>query len=475
MSSRTIAELQPLANLSNNALFETQIPGDEIGYYVTLTQILNQIQIQNLANDNQIAVSNVDGTLSFRNLVAGENITLTQTENSISIASTGGGGGEVNYPLNIPEQDLGSASSYPNGIPLDWSANNRQAKKILLDQDATLVFSNPITGFYGVADIIITQDDQGARNFTLPDDVIDVTFSAGFSHAAESTSHLLLKYAFGTYYAFAQGGGSSGGIISINQNANPNQIIQGTAGLLTVLSQNGTTTINIGDNVVTTTNVQTLSSKTLVTPTIASFVNANHNHENEEGGGQLGVDALSATGTKDDTTFLRGDNMWAVPAGGGNVSGPTTPVTDNAMVLFDETSGTKIKQNANVIVTDSIFSMGQNTMNLGPVDNLFSIAVVPSKTVITSTHPLVEVLIGTTDVFDFHTDYVRAYVPFRNTSFGANNTVTDAFSYNAGVKQSFSPNAEHAGINVGFLNGTSLPTDPARGDIVQNQNGMFYL
>ena len=33
-----------------------------------------------------------------------------------------------------------------------------------------------------------------------------------------------------------------------------------------------------------------------------------------------GVNDLTATGTKDATTFLRGDNTWAVPAGGGGVS-----------------------------------------------------------------------------------------------------------------------------------------------------------
>jgi len=50
---------------------------------------------------------------------------------------------------------------------------------------------------------------------------------------------------------------------------------------------------------------------------------------------------LTATGTTDNTTFLRGDDTWAVPAGGGNVSGPGT-ITDNTFVFFNGVTGTLI-------------------------------------------------------------------------------------------------------------------------------------
>jgi hypothetical protein len=45
--------------------------------------------------------------------------------------------------------------------------------------------------------------------------------------------------------------------------------------------------------VVGTTNTQTLTNKTLTTPTIASFANAGHDHTNAAGGGQLGTGALT--------------------------------------------------------------------------------------------------------------------------------------------------------------------------------------
>lgn len=48
--------------------------------------------------------------------------------------------------------------------------------------------------------------------------------------------------------------------------------------------------------VVGTTNTQTLSGKTLTTPTIANFTNATHNHTNAAGGGQLAIEGAT-TGT----------------------------------------------------------------------------------------------------------------------------------------------------------------------------------
>ncbi len=123
-------------------------------------------------------------------------------------------------------------------------------------------------------------------------------------------------------------------------------------------------------SIVTLTAVQTLENKTLVLPTIVDFTNAQHDHEDAAGGGQLlaiaisdfdaavsanadvtansakvtnanhtgdvtgdtlltialgavDINNLSATGIPDGTTFLRGDNVWAVPPGAG-ASAPFT-------------------------------------------------------------------------------------------------------------------------------------------------------
>jgi hypothetical protein len=63
----------------------------------------------------------------------------------------------------------------------------------------------------------------------------------------------------------------------------------------------------------------TITTPTLTTPTISSisWLNANHNHEDNNRGGQLNIpNASNATGTPSSTTYLRGDNTWGTPSGG---------------------------------------------------------------------------------------------------------------------------------------------------------------
>lgn len=63
------------------------------------------------------------------------------------------------------------------------------------------------------------------------------------------------------------------------------------------------------------------TNATLVTPTIASFVNATHNHSNAAGGGTFNtVNSSTCTGTPSSSTFLRGDCSWAAPSGTGTVT-----------------------------------------------------------------------------------------------------------------------------------------------------------
>jgi len=90
---------------------------------------------------------------------------------------------------------------------------------------------------------------------------------------------------------------------------------------------------------------QTLTNKTLTTPTIGSFANAGHNHTNAVGGGQLDpTTALTSTGTPSSSTFLRGDNTWSTPVVGGDVSSNTATSVDSEIALFNSTTGKSIKR-----------------------------------------------------------------------------------------------------------------------------------
>jgi hypothetical protein len=81
----------------------------------------------------------------------------------------------------------------------------------------------------------------------------------------------------------------------------------------------------------------TITTPTLTTPTISSigWLNANHNHQdNNRGGTLVATLALTATGTKDSTTFLRGDNTWAIPSAGNEF-------VDNVFRIVDNIDGSR--------------------------------------------------------------------------------------------------------------------------------------
>lgn len=113
--------------------------------------------------------------------------------------------------------------------------------------------------------------------------------------------------------------------------------------------------------VVGDTDTQTLTNKTLTTPTIASFANATHNHTNAAGGGQLTDAALSAavgvgkgglgittTPTNGQIPIGNGTNYVAaaITAGSGisvvNGAGSITVATSikSALIRDEQTSGT---------------------------------------------------------------------------------------------------------------------------------------
>lgn len=78
------------------------------------------------------------------------------------------------------------------------------------------------------------------------------------------------------------------------------------------------------------------TSPTIVTPTIASFTNATHTHQNATGGGTLDASAIAAgtvatarlgSGTANNTTYLRGDQTWqTITSGVSSITGTANQV-----------------------------------------------------------------------------------------------------------------------------------------------------
>ncbi len=58
----------------------------------------------------------------------------------------------------------------------------------------------------------------------------------------------------------------------------------------------------------------------------------------------VGIAELSATGTPSATTYLRGDNAWATPSGGGDTSTNTSVSVNSELVLFANTTGKLLKR-----------------------------------------------------------------------------------------------------------------------------------
>ncbi len=72
-----------------------------------------------------------------------------------------------------------------------------------------------------------------------------------------------------------------------------------------------------------------MTNKTLTTPTIGSFANATHNHQNAAGGGSLDAAAIGSgtigtarlgSGSADSTTYLRGDQTWQTISNGSSAT-----------------------------------------------------------------------------------------------------------------------------------------------------------
>jgi hypothetical protein len=158
----------------------------------------------------------------------------------------------------------------------------------------------------------------------------------------------------------------------------------------------GAGTIQVsGVPIATTTATQTLSGKTLITPTIASLVNANHNHQDAAGGGTLNASAIAAGilgiargGTGVSAVDPDADRLWFwddsagnfafltlgtnlsitgttinAAGGGGDLDVGTSPVLNGtATRLFYEAAGNVLGQVSGVTSDGTNVTAGSNNL-----------------------------------------------------------------------------------------------------------------
>ena len=303
-------------------------------------------------------------------ITAGTGLTLTNNVMSITagIQSTITGLGEQEQDLEMDNNRITLGTTIGNSGTFLQAVETDTRSDVALRTNGILAF-----GMNERKDITDANPDVFVGFTPLPIAATTGFFRINYMNSAptgtplgnSNTSHIPLIYnkADNTLHTHSNGswhtiGGSSGsGITSLNSQTGSTQTFASGSGI-TVASNSNIHTFSLESSVVTTTGAQTLSNKVLTTPTISSFTDATHNHSTTATGGQIGLNALTATGTPSATTYLRGDNTWATVSGGG------TPIS----------AGTGLTLSNNVMsvtagVQSTITGLGQQTQNLDMLDS----------------------------------------------------------------------------------------------------------
>jgi hypothetical protein len=156
----------------------------------------NEIINATINGEDQTLVSNIDEDM-LTVLAGGAGSVLTS--NGVSLAPSY----ESLYPLNFPEFAGGDATNPQN---ISFASEERHSQQFTLIQNTTLSFSGEVSDTTEYIDLFIIQDGTGGWTLTLPSGTVNKTeVEAGINTGAGEETYILLKYAFGTFYAFLQG------------------------------------------------------------------------------------------------------------------------------------------------------------------------------------------------------------------------------------------------------------------------------
>ncbi len=171
------------------------------------------------------------------------------------------------------------------------------------------------------------------------------------------------------------------------QHANANDAIEALEAKVGVTSSAVTSThdyklsgVSAGDKAVSKTGTETLTNKTLTTPTIADFTNSTHTHQNNAGGGQLVATSVFASGTvptarlgsgtANATTFLRGDQTWQLTATakfGGDGSDGAFTISSGTTTTNLGTTKLTVKNYSSVSITGTALADFSNPNTTGSI------------------------------------------------------------------------------------------------------------
>jgi len=139
---------------------------------------------------------------------------LRTNENSVNVDVVGGGG--ISFPIDFPEDNRGTVGASTQDIL--FTDSDRHSVKMIVSGNVDLAFSSPPTNETAYTNIIIVQDGAGGHTVTVPVGTVNKAIvDAGILTDPNRETGIVIKFAFGVFYAFLEtgnnvsGGGGGGG------------------------------------------------------------------------------------------------------------------------------------------------------------------------------------------------------------------------------------------------------------------------
>jgi hypothetical protein len=226
----------------------------------------------------------------------------------------------------------------------------------------SLTFSAPLTG-----GTVLTTGTAGC-----PTCVVATTPGAGIAHFAGSTqtvtSSLVSLTADVTGILGSANGGDGVNNGTFTETRSGNVTFTGAFNPTFAIPSSSTWAFPSGsDTLVTLTATQTLTNKTLTTPTIASFVNATHNHTNAAGGGPLSLTSAAFANTGTTVTVLHGNAAGNLTFGAVSLTTDVTGVLPPANLPVATTIAKGVVQTDGSTITNSSGAISCTTATVSQI------------------------------------------------------------------------------------------------------------